>query len=466
MGKYCSKCGAELQEEVKFCKMCGNNIEAGKNEIESNENMQIIYKFMDLDKEKEQYKKIEKKYMCDSMGACVGSALLWVMSCICYIVLFWYISAIGSVFYLMINVAWKVFDLYRELEDDFSKEWIRISDDSRTSIKLHNSYKSIIVNIGTTGMFVYSALFLYSGPLSVYSHIFPITQIKILVLMNVIGWIIGKKRLIKVEKELNDIRKYNDSVFEKRRDKEIDIREFNRISEVKDEKIIGYMNKAILLLNNGEYEDSMANVRRALEYDLYKRIESDGEMLVDESKMNIWGYLNFYNNSKKYDSDLETENSIRRVCNTAVHAFNNINYDDENNDLCMQRGEGCIKNMLSVLSRDCKRFEIIPEQQKKIDDNIKLYEKKSEQYIKNENFEDALLNIRKTLESVVNGYIKAFHIICLYGNEKNLKGYIDLLFEKKIISENSKNNMHNIRMSCNGSAHINNKTESVRSKVL
>ena len=461
MGKYCSKCGAILQEETKFCKMCGSNIEAGKNEIESKENMQIIYKFMDLDKEKEQYKKIEKKYICDSKGACAWSALLWIISCICYIVLFWYISAFASVFYLMINVAWKAFDLYRELEDDFSKEWIRISDDSRTSIKLHNIYKSIIVNIGTTGMFVYSALFLYSGPLYVYSHIFPIAQINILVLMNVIGWVIGKKRLIKVEKELNDIRKYNDSVFEKRRDKEIDIQKFNRISEVKDEKIIGYMNKAILLLNNGEYEDSTANVRRALEYDLYKRIESDGEMLADENKMNIWGYLDFYNNSQKYDCDLETENNIRRVCNTAVHPFNNINCDDESNDLCMQRGEGCIKDMLSVLSWDCKRFEIIPEQQKKIDDNIKLYEKKSEQYIKNENFEDALLNIRKTLESVVNGYIKAFHIICLYGHEKNLKGYIDLLFEKKIISENSKNNMHNIRMSCNGSAHINNKTESI-----
>lgn len=469
MGKYCSKCGTKLQEGAKFCKKCGasvagvqkaanSTIPVAINEKEDrNNDNQIIYNFLDLDElGKEQNKVNEKKYICGSLGMRVLSILIWIISLIYYKYLF-YTCAL----YIFINILLKMGGYF--LEITFYSE-ARYNGDTR--MKYSYNYKSIFVDIGTTIIFTILGFILSGpGPLVIYSSFwysilykFPIVQFSILLIAHICGSIFGGIKMKRIAKELKECDDYNSLINKKNEGYKESLRIYESILKIHDEKIISYINKAILLLNDDNYEDCMANVRRALEYDLYKRIEFDGRLLSNSDEMNIGGYINFF---RKDDYNLVVENTIRRECNNAVHTFNSFYHDNDSDDLYMEKGKKCIESMLFILAADSAKFEKIRERQKKIDENIKLYEKKSERHIKTGNFEDALLNIRKTLESVVNGYVKSFHIICLYGHEKNLNGYIDMLSEKKIISEESKTNMHNIRMSCNRSAHINNKTESV-----
>ena len=83
MGKYCSKCGTELQEGAKFCKNCGVPVNDNQMEIEKedkNNKNHIIYNFLDLDElGKKQDKVNEKKYICGSLGMRVLSILIWIM---------------------------------------------------------------------------------------------------------------------------------------------------------------------------------------------------------------------------------------------------------------------------------------------------------------------------------------------------------------------------------------------------
>ncbi|WP_270261620.1 zinc ribbon domain-containing protein [Dorea amylophila] len=460
MGKYCSKCGTELQEGAKFCKNCGVPVNDNQMEIEKedkNNKNHIIYNFLDLDElGKKQDKVNEKKYICGSLGMRVLSILIWIISLIYYKYLF-YTCAL----YIFINILLKMGGYL--LETTYYAEACYNGD---ARMKYSYNYKSIFVDIGTTITFTILGFILSGpGPLFIYSSFwysilykFPVVQFSILLTAHIFGAVFGGIKMKIIAKELRESDDYNSLINKKNEKYKENLRIYESILKIHDEKVINYINKAILLLNDNNYEDCMANVRRALEYDLYKRIEFEGGMLSNSDEMNIWGYINFY---KKDDYNLVVENTIRRECNNAVHIFNSFNRDKDSDDLYMEKGKKCIESILFILAADSAKFEKIQEQQKKIDENIKLYEKKSELHIKTGNFEDALLNIRKTLESVVNGYIKAFHIICLYGHEKNLNGYIDMLSEKKIISEASKTNMHNIRMACNGSAHINNKTESV-----
>ncbi|WP_270210535.1 zinc-ribbon domain-containing protein [Dorea amylophila] len=460
MGKYCSKCGTELQEGAKFCKNCGVPVNDNQMEIEKedkNNKNHIIYNFLDLDElGKKQDKVNEKKYICGSLGMRVISILIWIISLIYYKYLF-YTCAL----YIFINILLKMGGYL--LETTYYAEACYNGD---TRMKYSYNYKSIFVDIGTTITFTILGFILSGpGPLFICSSFwcsilykFPVVQFSILLTAHILGAVFGGIKMKIIAKELRESDDYNSLINKKNEKYKENLRIYESILKIHDEKVINYINKAILLLNDNNYEDCMANVRRALEYDLYKRIEFEGGMLSNSDEMNIWGYINFY---KKDDYNLVVENTIRRECNNAVHIFNSFNRDKDSDELYMEKGKKCIESILFILAADSAKFDKIQEQQKKIDENIKLYEKKSELHIKTGNFEDALLNIRKTLESVVNGYIKAFHIICLYGHEKNLNGYIDMLSEKKIISEASKTNMHNIRMACNGSAHINNKTESV-----
>ena len=158
--------------------------------------------------------------------------------------------------------------------------------------------------------------------------------------------------------------------------------------------------------------------------------------------------LNTYEMIKKLGRDEQYLHSIRRMCNTGVHALES---DDSVEKDTAQRA---ISEMLSALAKYSEIYKSDTGVIEKINNNLERFFERAQNHAKRGNEKDGLLNTRKALECIVRGYMKFNHIICSYGHEKNLNGYIDMLFEQKIISENSKNSMHKIRMASNKGAHV------------
>ncbi|RGV97032.1 DUF4145 domain-containing protein [Ruminococcus sp. AF14-10] len=158
----------------------------------------------------------------------------------------------------------------------------------------------------------------------------------------------------------------------------------------------------------------------------------------------IFHIMNYLESKKSYD--MESMHRIREVCNKNVHVMGN------GEALTEESTRQLIWDMMlvSVGRATYDQKEVCDE----LAEKMNMYSERAQKYALAEKYEDAFLNLRKALECVVHGYIKTHHMICTYGHENSISGYIDLLYEKKYISRQSKENMHRIRGAGNKAVHM------------
>lgn len=253
------------------------------------------------------------------------------------------------------------------------------------------------------------------------------------VMFKVLGY---EKKIKKIMEENEEIENENKKILEQ--NEKVD--NIEQLKIIQNIPAMQYVGNAIDLYYEENYEDSVANVRRALECYLYQRIEQAGIMFTDEKELNTFSMI------KKIDN-IPALHYIRKTCNSCVHTLSG--------DTIIQRedAENVINSMLYQLVKYSNFYKPNTSTIEEINSNLNIYIERTKKHIEKENLEDALLNIRKALECMVRGYIKSNHMVCTYGYELNLSGYIDTLYKQNIITENSKNIMHKIRMASNKGAH-------------
>lgn len=239
-----------------------------------------------------------------------------------------------------------------------------------------------------------------------------------------------------------EIDKINEKISEDNRENKKKKENVESLITIQNTQSIQYIADAIDLYNEENYEDAVANIRRALESYLYQRMETEGIIFNDKME------LNTFNMIKKLQYSKSELNYIRKSCNSCVHTLENDTF------IGREQAKYLINTMLVQLigySEVAGRNTNIVEE---INKNLETYFERAKTHERRKNEKDSLLNMRKSLECIVRGYMKFNHIICAYGHDKNLNGYIDMLFEQEIISAKSKKAMHEIRMASNKGVHV------------
>ena len=239
-----------------------------------------------------------------------------------------------------------------------------------------------------------------------------------------------------------EIDKINEKISKGNLEREKNKEKVESLITIQNMQLIQYIADAIDLYNEENYEDAVANIRRALESYLYQRMETEG--IIFNEKME----LNTFNMIKKLKQNKFELNYIRKNCNSCVHTLENDTFIER------EEAQNLINKMLDELFSYSKEACINTNIVEEINKNLEKYFERAKIHARRKNEKDSLLNIRKSLECIVRGYMKFNHIICAYGHDKNLNGYIDMLFEQEIISSKSKKAMHEIRMASNKGAHV------------
>ena len=274
----------------------------------------------------------------------------------------------------------------------------------------------------------------------------------IFILADIVGvcfsqFIFGKTHKILIN-NLKEIEVYNTELYYLKEKRE----KYNLLKIIENSESIKYMENAIRYFYEGEYEDSLSNVRHSLEVYLSEKMENDNIFYIKEKDITIYSMINYLKSKEEYDDIVDCLQSIRCTCNLGVHVIENDLYDKE---WWKNKTEEVINKMLDILSSEYQIFVFNLERFKKIEEKIDVYLKRSEELFKRNEKADGLLNTRRALECLVNGYMHYFHLICTYGYQNDLAGYIDVLFNKAYITDKTKNNLHYIRKLGNESAHGN-----------
>ena len=259
-----------------------------------------------------------------------------------------------------------------------------------------------------------------------------------LLFLSILG---GKK-----DKEAKERRMLEDKI----REKKYKLKFYEDVMSIKDNRILHYINKSITLYNQEFYEDAIAAVRKTLECYLYDILEHYNVMVREEQEIQIYNIIQYLESKKsKWDYGTESMHEIRKTCNSSIHV------SGDRSDVTKEKTEELIISMM----RECRPLydtDIYDgeEVRKNLEEKMYVYLERAKKYISMNDYEDALLNLRKSLECVVHGYLKLHHMICTYGREDNMSGYIDALFDKNYIGQHSKQNMHKIRDIGNKSVHM------------
>lgn len=264
-----------------------------------------------------------------------------------------------------------------------------------------------------------------------------------LVISGLIGFLLDYIFLYRTSKDVNSVTTYNDMVNKKKKDFDF----FEKLNSISGTSAIKNMGKAIEYYNSKEYEDALAYVRRALECYLYVWMESRNVTFDDEKQLDVFNIIQYIRKKegRGYHDFSNKLHEIREKCNRGVHA--NVGGWD-----IFMPGTA-IYDMLDILKSDAHMFISNSERLDILNKQIDIYMNKAKKYAEEENASDAYLNLRKTLECIINGYMHFYHVVCTYGHANNLNGHIDVLCEKHYITEQSQSHMHFIRTLGNKGAH-------------
>lgn len=433
---YCPKCGTEIEKDDLYCKKCGMKIlkkcDLDPKKIQMKKDMEEIADFYNL-KELEKY---EEPQIPGIYKNVIVYILSYILSGIVYV--YFIANMTGSTLWGIWAAIGYIFMIYIGLESGSNVGLSLTRESKNETVKVYQIDVAYIAAIASLIIIVIASK--STWPIM---HFLVLSNI-MLFLARGVGICIGGwwsmlfnpfcgQKLRELYEKINE----NDYVIIRR-----------KVLEQYGAQPINYMANAIRLYKEGNYDDATANVRRTLEWYLYLKIELRDIIFTEEKEITI------YNMIKKLEwEDNEDVSYIRKKCNSSVHALTGAS--------SMSQREVChlIESMLDEMTCHHSTYYLISHIacSVNIEDNnadMRKFFERAQNHAKRGNEKDGLLNTRKALECIVRGYMKFNHIICSYGHEKNLNGYIDMLFEQKIISENSKNSMHKIRMASNKGAHV------------
>lgn len=442
MGKYCEHCGHELMEESKFCPKCGKTIADKKTDShckkqdDKEDFKELMYNFLGLNKEVKEVN-VGETFLYNESALVGMTILMCILGFVYYIDLytqsggFWWFTF----FYVMINAA----------------VWSYALSYGRGELPIYMPVLSVtassIILTEICGKYTSDAPWWILG-----GFLFHIIQ-GIIWIICVGFFVIFFKHIYKKGRSVqNKQERIRWELREREKNKEI----YERLLTLKDERIVHYINRAIELYNTGDYEDATVNVRKILECFFYAKIEHDNVIFDNEKDLTLYNMIEYYKQKRgeAYDDEYRKDRSgfcyhdLRVQCNNGAHVANvmRIEYSEEEIRILIYK-------MIDMVSWQTNVFDG-QEVCKKYEEKMSWYIERAETYAEKREFEDSLLNLRKSLECIVYGYMKCRHLICAYGHEKNLNGYIDMLCEKGYIEKRDKSIMQHIRAVSNQGAHI------------
>lgn len=215
-----------------------------------------------------------------------------------------------------------------------------------------------------------------------------------------------------------------------------------------------HINEAWSYFLKGWYDECSSHLRKVIRWMILTKVDAEHIIFTGDVMPSIGELIErFYgkNGMWTYHDDMQL---INKVGNNASHAFGQREeYYTPSLDKCCSLFRG-IANVIPFFFSDCR----IQHYLKIADTDVRGYLENFDELIYDGKYNDAAINVRRTLELVVRKYFDKYAIRCLCGHSRDLCGYIDLLNEKQYISEQSKTNMHEIRCITNDGAHEENQT--------
>lgn len=452
MKNLCKVCGNKVENNTICCPECGYE----KSDLE------IIYDFLEVNIIPAKYKSIRfPKWKYSKTMYLLYTVLLHIIGCLWWWTDFasfdkgWNLCIIMMIlFYCITNIILWI------KESKINISYVYDGDDNLSKKEIY-SYLKITIRVVCESILLkkfnyvlIDRFYVDSKPIKMLSIII-LSFIIVIVVGIIVGsaWFLGGKVgeccEIRSIKQIKDINTYNENIYKLRKVWKIKNRQFECLSNIKSEKIIVYVARAIRLCNEKNYEDALANIRRTLECYLNIKAQCDKLLFENQEQVSIFNIIEYYEN-KSEGVPIEKLHYIRKMCNSNVHT----SAIGDNQEVSQEKIGKIIREMLEILFEEEQMFADYAKRKTFIKENITVYINRTENHIKRNNDMDALLNIRKTLEMIINGYLFQNCILCIENHEKNTKGYIDFLYEKRYISEGSEKNMQKLRMAGNIGAHM------------
>lgn len=463
MGKFCGNCGYQLRENLKFCPKCGQpvvrenkeeSLLIKKQEVTQDLNREdkvslLLYEFLGLNEPlevdeineslelhsiNEDIQKKDNGVLYNETLFSIVTLVMLSLGCMYYVWLYAGESQEVGLWcflcYIFINVAiWGIKILNSSLEMPLYVPIVSTVISSIALTMIHAVYER------WTEWYIvaFSMLHIIQGGIwgcsaGGFYHFFK------------------KKAEKKKAEEAGKIEKREKvrKILEKRAALEA---EYDNLVNISDKRIKRYIQNSIELYEERNYEDAIVNIRKLLECFLYTKAEYNNVIFENEKELSIYNIIEYFKRNGERDEACKYH-WIRKQCNSGAHVLDTAeeHYSEEN-------VKEILDTMFWLLSSQTQIFNI-SEGREALENKMNVYFERSERYAVKNDYEDSLLNLRKSLECLFYGYMKYYHVICAFGHEMNLNGYIDMLCEKGYIDKKSKQVMHYIRAFGNKGAHI------------